>query len=74
MGDILTAKELASYLKLRESTVRNFAKRGDLPAIKIGRHWRFEMEKILMLFPEKKVEERHTLDLKSQPLESHARK
>jgi PTS system nitrogen regulatory IIA component len=57
MGDILTAKELASYLKLRESTVRNFAKRGDLPAIKIGRHWRFKMDKILMLFPEKKVVE-----------------
>ena len=52
MDGIMSVKDLATYLKIKESTVRTFAKRGDLPAIKVGRHWRFKIDQILMLFPE----------------------
>ena len=37
MEDIATVKELASYLKIKESTVRKFAKQGNLPAVKFGK-------------------------------------
>jgi len=55
MENTLTVKELAAYLKLRDSTVRRFALQGKLPAVKTGKSWRFEMDKIQMLFPEKKI-------------------
>ena len=58
MENVVTVKELAIYLKLRESTVRRLASKGKLPGFRIGNSWRFEMEKILMLFPEKRIEKR----------------
>ncbi|HEY78324.1 MAG TPA: response regulator [Dehalococcoidia bacterium] len=40
--ELLTTEEMASYLKLRPETVIRKAKRGELPAIKIGRQFRFD--------------------------------
>ena len=57
MEDIMTVKELASYLKMKESTVQKFAKRGNLPAIKLGKQWRFKKDKILELFQETRIQE-----------------
>ncbi len=51
MEHILTVKELATYLKLKASTIRLLASRKKLPGFKIGNSWRFEMKNILMLFP-----------------------
>ncbi|OGN92428.1 MAG: hypothetical protein A2Z71_09600 [Chloroflexi bacterium RBG_13_50_21] len=36
-----TVEEVASYLKLQPETVRSMARRGELPAIKLGKVWRF---------------------------------
>jgi excisionase family DNA binding protein len=41
MSDLLTTEEIAKYLRLRRETVIRKAKRGELPAIKIGRQLRF---------------------------------
>ena len=38
---LLTAGEAAAMLALRESTLRDYARRGIVPAVKIGRHLRF---------------------------------
>jgi excisionase family DNA binding protein len=38
---VLTVDEVAEYLKLNKQTVMRMAARGDLPAAKVGRHWRF---------------------------------
>ena len=38
---LLTVTEVARYLRVQPSTVRSMAKRGDLPAMKVGRSWRF---------------------------------
>jgi excisionase family DNA binding protein len=46
MGDILTAKELAEYLKLTEVTICKYATEGKIPGNKVGSRWRFEKEKI----------------------------
>jgi PTS system nitrogen regulatory IIA component len=39
--ELLTSEQVAKYLKLNPRTVTNMAGRGDLPASKVGRHWRF---------------------------------
>lgn len=38
---LMTAKELAAYLKLNERTVLKLAAEGPLPAVKVGSQWRF---------------------------------
>ena len=43
---MLTAKELQSLLEVDRSTVYRMAEDGRLPAIKVGRQWRFPAEKI----------------------------
>jgi len=54
MGNLLTAKELASYLKLTEATIYKLASQGKIPGFKIGDSWRFEMDEILMALQGKK--------------------
>lgn len=41
---LITVEEAAEYLRLNPRTVSNKAKRGELPARKIGGHWRFKPE------------------------------
>ena len=40
-GDILTVPEVARLLRVPKSTVYKLARLGELPASKIGKHWRF---------------------------------
>ena len=40
MSDVLNAKEAATYLKAHVETVRRMARRGDIPAFKVGKNWR----------------------------------
>jgi excisionase family DNA binding protein len=37
----MTAAEAANLLRLRDSTLREYARRGIVPSIRIGRHLRF---------------------------------
>ena len=46
MGQILTAKELAKYLKLTEVTIYKYVKEGKIPARRIGSRWRFDKNQI----------------------------
>ena len=45
-SDFLTAGELADYLKVDIMTVYRLAKKGDIPASKIGHLWRFKKTEI----------------------------
>lgn len=38
---MLTVKEVATRLQLHPRTISNMAQRGEIPAVKIGRRWRF---------------------------------
>ena len=38
---LLNVKQVAEYLQLKESTIYSWAQDGKVPAIKIGRTWRF---------------------------------
>ena len=40
-GDILTIKEVATYLKVTERTIYRLAAAKKIPAFKIGGSWRF---------------------------------
>ena len=42
LDDILTLKEVASYLKLAEKTTYRLAAEGKLPGFKVGGSWRFK--------------------------------
>ncbi|MBL7178442.1 MAG: helix-turn-helix domain-containing protein, partial [Desulfobacteraceae bacterium] len=44
MAEIMTTKEVAKYLKLHQITICKYAKEGKVPAIRIGRVWRFDKE------------------------------
>jgi len=46
MPEIMTTKEIAAYLKLHEITICKYAAEGVIPAIRIGRVWRFDKEEI----------------------------
>ena len=44
MAKIMTTKEVADYLRLHEITICKYAAEGTIPAIRIGRVWRFDKE------------------------------
>jgi len=44
--EIMTIKDLSSYLKINEKTIYKLAKQGKLPGIKIGGMWRFKKDAI----------------------------
>ena len=46
LPELLDVKQVASYLKLHEVTVLNFARKGKLPGFKVGREWRFRADDI----------------------------
>ncbi len=41
-NEIMTVQEVAEYLRLNEMTIYKLAQEGKLPALKIGRSWRFK--------------------------------
>ncbi|MBI5966796.1 MAG: helix-turn-helix domain-containing protein [Deltaproteobacteria bacterium] len=47
MPNIVTTKEVSQYLKLTESTIYKLASIGEIPAFKIGKSWRFDMDEII---------------------------
>lgn len=53
--DILTLKEVASYLKLAEKTAYRLAAEGKLPGFKVGGSWRFKQSDMQSWIEEKKV-------------------
>ena len=48
--DVMTVKDVAAFLKLDERTVYNLAIKKKLPAVKIGKQWRFSRSQIEQLF------------------------
>jgi excisionase family DNA binding protein len=43
---VMTASELAEYLRVNEVTIYRLAQEGKLPGVKLGRKWRFKREAI----------------------------
>ncbi|MBI4776937.1 MAG: helix-turn-helix domain-containing protein [Deltaproteobacteria bacterium] len=47
MKDVLNAKEAADLLRAHVETIRRMARRGDIPAFKMGKDWRFHRQALL---------------------------
>jgi excisionase family DNA binding protein len=45
-GPLMTLQETAGYLRVTRSTIHRLLKRNQIPAFRIGRHWRFNVEEI----------------------------
>jgi excisionase family DNA binding protein len=43
---MMTLQEVADYLRVTRSTIHRLLKRNQIPAFRIGRHWRFNTEEI----------------------------
>jgi excisionase family DNA binding protein len=43
---VMTLQEIADYLRVTRSTIHRLLKRNQIPAFRIGRHWRFNVEEI----------------------------
>lgn len=46
MDDIMTIREVASYLKLAEKTTYRYVLEGKIPGFKVGGAWRFRRDEI----------------------------
>ena len=44
MAKIMTTREVSEYLKLHEITICKYATEGKIPAIRIGKVWRFDKD------------------------------
>ncbi|MCZ0814243.1 helix-turn-helix domain-containing protein [Roseovarius sp. EGI FJ00037] len=45
-SDILTLREVAAYLKIKEKTAYRLAAEGKIPGFKVGGSWRFRQRDI----------------------------
>ena len=45
-SDMMTIRELASYLKMAEKTLYRLASEGKVPGFKVGAAWRFRKSEI----------------------------
>jgi excisionase family DNA binding protein len=50
---MLTAQELATYLRVNRSTVYRLLKKGELPGFRIGSEWRFRIDEVDRWFKER---------------------
>jgi excisionase family DNA binding protein len=51
--EILNIKEVSDYLKIPVSTIYKLVQGGKVPAVKVGKHWRFMKKDIDHLFEQK---------------------
>lgn len=50
---ILTVEEVGSYLQIPKQTLYVWAREGKIPAIKVGKHWRFKKSSLDIWMQEK---------------------
>jgi len=53
--EILNIKEVSDYLKIPVSTVYTLAQDGKVPAIKVGKHWRFLKRDLDEMFAQQRL-------------------
>ncbi|MFA5315896.1 MAG: response regulator [Dehalococcoidales bacterium] len=46
MSELMTLEEVANYLRVNEKTIYRLLNEDDIPAMKVGRQWRFDRETI----------------------------
>jgi excisionase family DNA binding protein len=46
MAHVMTVDETAHFLRIHPETLREKARQGKIPALKVGRSWRFQRERL----------------------------
>lgn len=59
MQKLMTIKELADYLRLSKVTVYKMTRQGKIPALKIGKQWRYSKSEIDTWVKQKSNSEHH---------------
>lgn len=72
MNEMLTAKEMQDKLQVDRSTIYRMAEAGRLPAIKVGKQWRFPADKVDTWF-EKQISMNQPARIMPVPLELDGR-
>ena len=57
-SDIITIKEVAEYLRIKEKTVYDLVAKGKIPGFKVGGAWRFDKTDIDKWIEEQKKGQR----------------
>ncbi len=55
-NEILNIKEVSAYLRIPVSTIYKLVQDGKVPAVKVGKHWRFMKKDLDNLFEQKRLE------------------
>jgi len=55
-NEIMNIKEVSSYLKIPISTVYKLVQDRKVPAVKLGKHWRFMKRDLDHLFTQEEIE------------------
>ncbi|MDR7420066.1 MAG: helix-turn-helix domain-containing protein [Armatimonadota bacterium] len=56
---IMTVEEVARYLRVHAMTVYRLIQRGELPAVRVGRSWRFRKDQIDLWWDDREVNSGH---------------
>ncbi|MDH5173694.1 MAG: helix-turn-helix domain-containing protein [Elusimicrobiota bacterium] len=59
MHKLMTIKEVADYLRLSKVTVYKMTRQGKIPALKIGKQWRYNKSEIDSWVKQKSNSENH---------------
>lgn len=59
MQKLMTIKEMADYLRLSKVTVYKMTRQGKIPALKIGKQWRYNKSEIDTWVKQKSNSEHH---------------
>ena len=54
-NELLTAKEVADYLRVDRATVWRWCKQGVIPAFRVGRSWRIHQDDLKQLGREREI-------------------
>lgn len=68
LDELMTADQVAQLLQMQQSTIEDYARRGVLPSVKIGRHRRFvrsQLEKAVLALTEDRCEVERTVPLRA---------
>ena len=53
IDEIMSIKDVSEYLRIPISTVYKLAQSGQIPGVKVGKHWRFVKKDLDQLFEKK---------------------
>ena len=70
MEKLLTAEEVADYLRVDRNTIYIWCREGELPAIKVGKEWRITQADLVTFLTQRRRQQRSAISL-AEILDDH---